>query len=147
MLTGATQPRDLARIPRRALSPPETMLWQSFRLRPGGFKFRRQHPAGDYVLDFFRAAASLAIEVDGAAHGFSSRAAFDGRRDEWLGLQDVRCFQVSAADVLKGGSDVVEAVVSICIERAALPLHHAKPHGPPSRSGEGLRTEAPAWTI
>jgi very-short-patch-repair endonuclease len=52
---------------RRALTLPEVLLWQVLRSRPGGYRFRRQHPAGPYVLDFFCAAAGLCIEVDGKA--------------------------------------------------------------------------------
>ncbi len=35
----------------------------------GGFKFRRQHPFGDYILDFVCLEAGLVIEVDGGQHG------------------------------------------------------------------------------
>jgi very-short-patch-repair endonuclease len=33
-----------------------------------GFKFRRQHPIGDFVVDFLRAGKSLIVEVDGGQH-------------------------------------------------------------------------------
>ena len=46
------------------MSLPQTMLWRELRKRPGGFKFRREHPAGQhYFLDFFVAALRLDIEV------------------------------------------------------------------------------------
>ena len=54
-----------ARELRRSMSLPEGLLWQELRKRPAGFKFRRQHPFGPYVLDFFCASMRLAIEVDG----------------------------------------------------------------------------------
>jgi very-short-patch-repair endonuclease len=34
------------------MTPPEIRLWQILRTRPAGLKFRHQHPAGPYVLDF-----------------------------------------------------------------------------------------------
>jgi hypothetical protein len=40
-----------ARRLRRAMTPPELRLWTALRMRPDGFKFRRQHPFGPYVLD------------------------------------------------------------------------------------------------
>ena len=43
-----------ARGLRREMSLPEVMLWQHLRGRPGGVKFRRQHPVGIYVADFMR---------------------------------------------------------------------------------------------
>jgi hypothetical protein len=78
MVEGA-QPGEAMRAPtltfkqarklRRDMSLPEVILWEHLR-RGGlsGMHFRRQHPAGPYVLDFYCAASRLAIEVDGAAH-------------------------------------------------------------------------------
>ncbi len=45
---------------RRAMSIPETTLWIRLPARPAGFKFRRQHPCGPYVLDFYCPAGKLA---------------------------------------------------------------------------------------
>lgn len=73
-----------ARLFRRELTRPEARLWQVLRTRPGGLKFRRQHPIGPYVLDFYCPAARLAIEVDGAAHDMGSNPGRDERRDGWL---------------------------------------------------------------
>src|SRR4051794_27024263 len=56
---------EKARRLRREMSRPEARLWPVLRTRPEGFKFRRQHPVGPYVLDFYRPGAKLAIEVDG----------------------------------------------------------------------------------
>ena len=68
MITGTKATVKLARKLRSEMSLPEVLLWRELRLRPGGYKFRRQHPAGPYVLDFYCAALGLAIEVDGMAH-------------------------------------------------------------------------------
>ena len=57
-----------ARQLRRSLSLPEAKLWTLLRTRPDGFKFRRQHPVGPYIVDFYCPEARLAIEVDGASH-------------------------------------------------------------------------------
>ena len=54
-----------ARTLRRAMTRPEVLLWQVLRERPNGLRFRRQHPVGPFVLDFYCPAARLAIEVDG----------------------------------------------------------------------------------
>ena len=50
---------------RRKMSLPEVLLWRELRRSPDGFHFRKQHGAGNYILDFFCARANLAIEVDG----------------------------------------------------------------------------------
>ena len=41
------------------MSLPEVLLWTALRERPAGFKFRKQHAAGVYSLDFFCVAAAL----------------------------------------------------------------------------------------
>jgi very-short-patch-repair endonuclease len=51
---------------RRDLSLPEVLLWECLRGgRLQGLRFRRQHPVGPYVLDFYHAQGKLAVEVDG----------------------------------------------------------------------------------
>jgi very-short-patch-repair endonuclease len=54
------------------MTPPEAALWEHLRAQALGFKFRRQHPIGPYVLDFFCRSAGVAVEVDGAGHQLSS---------------------------------------------------------------------------
>src|SRR5687768_1840275 len=85
---------------RRQLTLAEGLLWQFLRTRPGGFKFRRQHPIGPYVLDFFCREAGLAIEVDGAAHGMGDNPERDARRDERLEAEGIRTLRIGASDVL-----------------------------------------------
>ena len=46
-----------ARELRRSMTLPEGLLWIELRKRPGGHKFRRQHPLGPYILDFYCASA------------------------------------------------------------------------------------------
>ena len=57
-----------ANILRSTETPQEKKLWKFLRTKPKGFKFRRQHPFGDYVLDFYSHKAKLIIELDGRQH-------------------------------------------------------------------------------
>ena len=76
---------DNARHLRRSLSPPEARLWSRLRERaPGIPAFRRQHPRGPYVLDFYCAKARFAVEIDGWSHEIGDRPQRDFRRDAWL---------------------------------------------------------------
>ena len=61
MIAGPRDTVKRARKLRSEMSLPETILWRELRKRPGGHKFRRQHPAGKFVLDFYCAAARLNI--------------------------------------------------------------------------------------
>ncbi len=150
MITGPTTTVKLARKLRSELSLPEVVLWRELRKRPGGFKYRRQHPAGHYILDFYCAAASLAIEVDGLAHDGHEAAARDARRSAFLRSQHVATLRVPAKSVLENLEGTVVRIVKVCADRAGrlrvarsllsspVPLHHPA-DGPPPRSGEELR--------
>ena len=133
MLTGTRNTVERARKLRKAMSLPEVLLWRELRRRPGGIKFRRQHPAGSYVLDFYCSDATLAIEIDGEAHDRGGRAAHDVARDAWLAKQGVATLRLAARDVLRDLDAVVAHVVMAA--RARLPLHRPL-DGPPPRSGE-----------
>ncbi len=51
------------------MTPAERMLWERLRNRQlGGLKFRRQHPLGPFIADFYCAEKRLVIEVDGIIH-------------------------------------------------------------------------------
>src|SRR3954451_7225963 len=90
-----------ARALRRAMTLPEVLLWQALRGgRGGGLRFRRQHPIGPDVLDFYCPAVRLAVEIDGAAHDSPDQAGHDLRRDAWLAEQRIRVLRFLAADVL-----------------------------------------------
>ncbi|UAK24929.1 endonuclease domain-containing protein [Sphingomonas nostoxanthinifaciens] len=135
MLSGPKHTVKKARTFRRAMSVPEVRLWVRLRERPAGFKFRRQHPAGPYVLDFYCHEARLAIEVDGIAHDMGDAPERDGERDAWLATQGVATLRLRAVDVIRDIDAAVGAIVHAC--RLRLPLHHAA-HGSPPRSGEDV---------
>jgi len=100
------------------MSPPEVLLWQYLRGgQLAGLRFRRQHPTGAYILDFYCAELQLAVEVDGKAHDFLSRALTDERRDAWLNSQGVRVVRFLASDVLDGAG--IEAVLKAIANEAS----------------------------
>ncbi|MBN8676673.1 MAG: endonuclease domain-containing protein [Chitinophagales bacterium] len=59
----------------------EDKLWNALKGKQlGGFKFRRQHPACRYILDFYCHVAKIAVEVDGGYHFTPEQAAYDAQR-------------------------------------------------------------------
>jgi cyclase len=46
----------------------EEVLWSYLRTKPLGFKFRRQQPYLNYILDFYCHQLKLVIEADGLIH-------------------------------------------------------------------------------
>ena len=110
------------------MGPPEVKLWLA--LRGSDLRFRRQHAAGPYVLDFFCSDARLAIEVDGEAHDRGDRPQRDEVRDAWLSEAGITTLRIPAVDVLKDADAAVRWVVAEAVAR--LPLHHPS-GGPPPR--------------
>ena len=107
MLHGPKGTQHRARSLRQSMTLPEVLLWQELRKCPAGLRFRRQHPAGRYVLDFFCPRHRLAVEVDGDVHGRGDAPVRDADRDAWLVGEGVRVLRIPATDVLRD----VEAVV------------------------------------
>ncbi|HEY0413219.1 MAG TPA: endonuclease domain-containing protein [Allosphingosinicella sp.] len=100
-----------ARVLRRRPSLPEGLLWQLLRTRPGGLKFRRQHPFERCTADFYCPAACGVVEVDGDSHSMGDNPASDARRDAWLRTQGLRVLRFEAMDVLKDVESVVTAIM------------------------------------
>jgi very-short-patch-repair endonuclease len=98
-----------ARALRREATGVERRLWQ--KLRAGqidGASFRRQHPAGGLVLDFYCPALQLAIELDGGQH--AHEAARDRRRDAWLAQRGVTVLRFWNSDLVENLPGVLETI-------------------------------------
>ena len=101
--------RTLSRVLRGSMTDAELRLWRSLRRRQmGRFKFRRQHPFGDYILDFVCFEAKLVIEVDGGQHAISP--AHDEQRTRWLERQGFRVLRFWDNDVLRDTEAVKESI-------------------------------------
>ncbi|MFW2830465.1 endonuclease domain-containing protein [Sphingomonas sp. ID0503] len=111
---------------------PEVLLWQALRGRPAALRFRRQHPAGRYILDFYCPAVRLCIEVDGEVHGRGNQPAWDKERDAWLRSQSVRVLRIPAGEVLRD----VEACVLHIVRVARGDYPSTACGGPPPLPGE-----------
>jgi len=97
---------------RRAMTPPEIKLWQALRSqKAGGWRFRRQHPIGPWIVDFYCREQKLAIEVDGWSHNMGELGR-DERRDADLARRGVRVIRFGAADVMENLDGVVETVIA-----------------------------------
>ncbi len=92
------------------MTAPEVKLWSLLRGRRP--RFRRQHPVGPYILDFFCPERRLAVEVDGAGHDHPTQAAHDADRGLWLEQRGIRVIRFAAAAVLddEGVEGVLQAI-------------------------------------
>ena len=115
----------LQRSLRSNMTDAERLLWKRLRgCQIQGFKFRRQHPFGDFILDFVCLERKLAIEIDGGQHNESAQ---DQIRDQALENAGFRVVRFWNNQVLNELDAVVEA---IWLELGRLNPHPSNP--PPS---------------
>ena len=92
----AGAPREIfryAEMLRNKMTSQEKKLWAYLRAGPLGFKFRRQHPFGKYVLDFYCHKKKLSIEIDGDNHLKEGQILLDQERTLFLfqsGIKELR---------------------------------------------------------
>ena len=100
-----------ARRLRRDMSDAERVLWMLLRHRRfADWKFRRQVPFGDVVVDFFCASARLIVELDGAHHGEPEQRAFDARRTAALEAAGLRVLRINVVDLFRDRDGALEAI-------------------------------------
>ncbi len=138
-------PRPIAEVPgyiyqlcreaRANLTPAEQILWEVLRdRRLGGWKFRRQHPLGRYIADFYCADARLAIELDGPIHDRVDQKDYDRVRQEELQARGIRVLRLTNGQVEQS----LETAVSLILQDLA-----SLGQPPSPRSGEGAGGEVP----
>jgi very-short-patch-repair endonuclease len=95
---------------RNSMTEAEKALWQKLRKKQvKGYKFRRQHPIKDFVVDFFCYEAKLVVEVDGGVHDHSTQRERDKERTVILKMLGLRELRFKNEEVL----NEIENVVSI----------------------------------
>lgn len=106
--------RERARELRRDVNPVEQTLWSALRDRRfRGLTFRRQHPLGPFVADFYYAEYHLVIEVDGAVHRTPAVKIHDTDRDDWLQQHDIRVLRLPAHRVMYNFDGILAQIVAV----------------------------------
>lgn len=105
------KPIAAARRLRQEATRAERRVWSFLRQRPGGLKFRRQHPIGPYVADFACPESRLVIELDGASHLEAGAAEHDARRAAWLEKQGWRVVRFWNPQSFEEVDGIVSAIV------------------------------------
>lgn len=107
---------DLAKNLRKRSTDAERLMWKHLRVKQmGGLKFRRQHPIGNYIVDFACLEKRVVVELDGGQHG--ERVNKDRARDEWLKARGYKVLRFWNNEVLKN----VEGVLEVIMEAASKP--------------------------
>jgi very-short-patch-repair endonuclease len=123
--------QERARQLRRAMTPAEAVLWKELRGWPAA-RFRRQHPLGRFVLDFYAPSVRLCVEVDGAVHEDSDQRERDVARSEALTAIGIRVIRFRNEEVLSNPDAVLRR-----IQEAITAASTAAPPNPRPLAGEG----------
>ena len=83
---------------RNNMTKEERHLWYDF-LKGYVPRFQRQKIVGKYILDFYCAAAKLAVELDGSQHYKPEEAARDNERTAFLNRYDIEVLRISNYDI------------------------------------------------
>ena len=99
-----------ARELRNRETPAEKELWKYLKKNNLGVKFRRQHPLGSYIVDFYCHKAKLVVELDGEYHDNKEQQVYDKNRDnEMIGL-DIKVLRFSNHSVIKEIEEVLTII-------------------------------------
>jgi imidazole glycerol-phosphate synthase subunit HisF len=86
---------------RSNLTPAEMVLWGYLKTKPFGYKFRRQHPIGIYIADFFCYKLKLVIEVDGLIHDSEEVKKNDEEREKIIRAEGIKIIRFSNTEVMQ----------------------------------------------
>ena len=102
-------PSARARELRRDATDAERRLWSALRdRRLRGYRFRRQHPIGDFIVDFACTQHRLIVEADGGQHADNEA---DRRRTAWLESEGWRVLRFWNNDALANTEGVILAIL------------------------------------
>jgi very-short-patch-repair endonuclease len=97
---------------RNEATPAERELWNVLRQSNlGGYKFRRQHSVGRYVVDFYCPLERLAIELDGDSHFTDEAIDYDRERTAFLNSLNIRVLRFFNTDVHENIDAVSERIL------------------------------------
>lgn len=98
---------QLSRDLRRGQTPAEETLWKLLRTKKAdGLKFRRQHPLGKFIADFYCPELRLVIELDGGVHKKTLEQ--DRSRDEAITRHNVRVVRFKNHEILNQPETAIE---------------------------------------
>ncbi|MFO7667928.1 MAG: endonuclease domain-containing protein [Desulfobacterales bacterium] len=118
---------SLARKLRKRSTDTEKLLWRYLRAKQlEGFKFKRQQPIGNYIVDFVCFEKCIVIEIDGGQHAVEKKK--DKERDDWLKKQGLKVLRFWSNEVLINTKGVLEVIRKHCLSHPPLT--------PPIKGGE-----------
>ena len=106
---------------RNHLTDTEMKLWGFLRTNPMGYTFRRQHPIGIYIVDFYCYQIKLVIEADGNIHDQLNIQQPDKERQQSLESDGLQVIHFSNNEILKRTEYVIEHINDLLITKLTSP--------------------------
>lgn len=94
----------------------EQARWLLRNRRLSGLKFRRQHPIGRYIVDFYCTQARLAVELDGSVHSQPSQITRDSAKDAYLRRRGIRVLRLPNGMVTEGPETFLRKIRETAME-------------------------------
>jgi very-short-patch-repair endonuclease/16S rRNA G966 N2-methylase RsmD len=107
-----TKHTELARNLRKNQTETESLLWSKLSNKSLNFKFRRQQPIGDYIVDFICFETKLIIELDGSGH--LEKQEEDFKRDNFLKEQGFRVLRLWNNEFLENIEGTLTLILELC---------------------------------
>jgi|SRR3989344_2758605 len=93
-------------------TPQEEKLWWYLRGKQLGYKFRRQHSIGGYILDFYCPEKKLIVELDGEVHDTQEAKEYDQVRDKFFTELNYKVLRFKNDEVVKDVKRVIAKIKS-----------------------------------
>lgn len=104
--------KKLARQNRKNPPQPEINIWNKIlRDRPINYKFTRQKPIKNFILDFYCSKLLLAVEIDGDTHCTGIGLTYDDNRTKILNSVGIKVVRYTNFDVTKNIDGVYDDLV------------------------------------
>ncbi len=107
----------LARQFRKELTDAEVRIWVGLKGKPDGLHFRKQHPIGPYIVDFYCSKAKLAIEIDGEAHDRGDHPQRDDRRTHYLEGLGLEVLRIPGEEAMWHSDETVLGILALALAK------------------------------
>ncbi len=93
----------------------EILLWLRLRNFQLGFKFRRQHSIGGYIVDFYCPSKKLIIEVDGPEHLIKENKEYDEVRTKFFEGLDIKVLRFTNGEINNNIDRVIQKIINVTL--------------------------------
>ena len=88
-------------------TPQEILLWLKLKNSQLGFKFRRQHSIGGYIVDFYCPSKKMVVEIDGSQHSKKENKEYDKTRSNYFNGLCIKVLRFTNKEINNNMSEVL----------------------------------------